>query len=127
MLLVLATPVAAEQPLTTDGDLPPAAAPEGDADFVDAKPTAAYPAAFLRPVRQPTATLRGDVSRNSDATESGAAAAAFADEVPARDSNSLAARLKAIEDMATLWDNDGARIFVGLDDDGHPGIHIKNK
>lgn len=129
IFFAVASPAHSESPLEAEVALMPAAALNGNAMGPGAAPTAAYPAAFLRPIGSEAVAPGVAGSRTSiraDASTA-AAAAAFADAVPARDSDSLAERLKAMEDMATLWDNDGAKIFLGLDDAGHPGIHIKNK
>jgi len=129
LLFAAAGPVMSESPLDAEAALLPATTLNGSATLPGAAPTAAYPAAFLRPTGAKTRLPRTIARRTSipaDASTA-AAAAAFAEAVPAQDSDSLAARLKAMEDMGTLWDNDGAKIFVGLDDDGHPGIHITNK
>ena len=129
VLFTAAGPVMSESPLEAEAALLPATTLNGKATLPGAAPTAAYPAAFLRPTRVQSVLPRMRARRTSIQadTSTAAAAAAFADAVPARDSDSMAARLKAMEDMGTLWDNNGAKIFVGLDDDGHPGIHIKNK
>jgi hypothetical protein len=91
----------------------------------DDPPTSAYPEAYLRPVdtagaltgaTPDSSTYRADASTI-------AAASAFA-RLPAEDADSLVARLKAMEELATLWDNDTARIYLGLDEQGHPGIHL---
>ena len=107
--------------------LPTYGMPAGEPLAADNAPPSAYPEAYLRP--KDTADARTGPTADSAtyrADASTVAAASAFGRLPAEDADSLVARLKAMEELATLWGNDTARIFLGLDDQGHPGIHLSN-
>jgi len=91
-------------------------------------PIAAYPARFALPVRIRAATITGaaqlDHAAISDA-ETSTAMAAYAFSRPSSPEEYLV-YLRELEEVPffTLWEGDSSRIFFGLDDDHHPGLHF---
>ncbi|MGB5209059.1 MAG: hypothetical protein WBN31_09310 [Gammaproteobacteria bacterium] len=111
-------------------DPPPAALTEG----IRAKspttvhPIASYPARFALPKRHRAAATVGDKgSHIQQVTDSDAstAMAAYAFSGPSSPEEYLV-YLRELEEVPffTLWEGSSSRIFFGLDDDHHPGLHF---
>ncbi len=91
-------------------------------------PIAAYPARFALPASIRAATIsaaaQADHTAISD-SESSTAMAAYAFSRPPSPEEYLV-YLRELEEVPffTLWEGDSSRIFFGLDDDHHPGLHF---
>ena len=89
---------------------------------------AAYPARFALPVPTRASAITGAAEDDHEQiadSESSTAMAAYAFSRPSSPEEYLV-YLRELEEVPffTLWEGSTSRIFFGLDDDNHPGLHF---
>ncbi len=88
-------------------------------------PIDAYPDHFGRPVPAVSPIAPGRDSGQQDLADSSTAAAAYAFSRPSSPEEYLI-YLRELEEVPflTLWQGTSTRVFFGLDEDRHPGLHF---
>jgi len=115
------------QPALAPADPPPNS--PGDPIFSEitltGSPIDAYPDHFGLPDASVSPVAPGRVSDDQDLAESSTAAAAYAFSRPSSPEEYLI-YLRELEEVPflTLWKGNSARVFFGLDEDRHPGLHF---
>lgn len=115
------------QPALAPADPPPNA--PGDPLFSEitltGSPIDAYPDHFGRPDPADAPLAPGRTSAEQNLAESSTAAAAYAFSRPSSPEEYLI-YLRELEEVPflTLWQGTSTRVFFGLDEDRHPGLHF---
>jgi hypothetical protein len=115
------------QPALAPADPPPTA--PGDPLRAEIKllatPIEAYPDHFGLPDPAASPIAPGDQSDDQNLSQTSTAAAAYAFTRPSTPEEYLIF-LRELEEVPflTLWQGDSTRVFFGLDEDRHPGLHF---
>lgn len=115
------------QPALAPADPPPTAPGDPlDADITLLEsPIDAYPAHFGLPDPAVSPVAPGRDSAEADLSDISTAAAAYAFSRPSSPEEYLI-YLRELEEVPflTLWQGNSTRVFFGLDEDRHPGLHF---